>query len=688
VNIIETTAYDNLDNPTSVTDPAVTAAAPGNVRTSGFDALNRVIARTNPLSQSVSLAYDGADNLSTLTDPRALSTSREVDGFGEIIQEISPDRGTRSYWYDADGDLTKLVDGDGVEQDYAYDGRGRRTSISFPSDTAENTTFSYDATSGGNAGVGRLTGVTEASGSTSFTYDAQGRLTADAKVISPSGYTGALSVGYAYDVNGKVVRVTYPSGDVAAYTRTTDGLITAITFTPVGGAAQTILAGATYEPFGPLASFTYGNGLTLSRGYDQDYRLTGINVAAPGGATRIALSFGWQADGRLAGWSDAVGDRSVASATPSATLMTVSATSNQVTGTTLGGAPQRSRTYAAGGDLLTDAYVGGISYAYSYNAAKRLIGVTQNGAAAGAYAYDFQGQRVWRQTFGTGGTQTAYVYDKDGHLIAEHNAATGTVSREYVWLDDMPVALADISAGVATIGYIHTGQIDEPLEVTNQTQAVAWNAAADPFGAATVAPGATTALDMRLPGQSFQLEAGSLSQNHWRDYDPSLGRYAEADPLGIDAGANVYGYVDGDPVNWMDPWGLAKHDPNSQRCLDLAEKITKIQQDLLDRYNAIDSNQRNLPERIGPGESLASTVRGHRTLINIRDRDLRNAQNKYDDECGPPSPPPPCPDNAAAAARAASAAARALQAARAAVAADEAGAGVLEALEAILALIF
>jgi RHS repeat-associated protein len=66
----------------------------------------------------------------------------------------------------------------------------------------------------------------------------------------------------------------------------------------------------------------------------------------------------------------------------------------------------------------------------------------------------------------------------------------------------------------------------------------------------------TTTLDMRLPGQSFQLEPNSLHQNHWRDYDPSLGRYIEADPLGIDAGQNVYRYVDGNPLNWEDPWGL------------------------------------------------------------------------------------------------------------------------------------
>jgi len=84
---------------------------------------------------------------------------------------------------------------------------------------------------------------------------------------------------------------------------------------------------------------------------------------------------------------------------------------------------------------------------------------------------------------------------------------------------------------------------------------VVWNATVDPFGTATITGTPATPLDMRLPGQSFQLEADSLHQNHWRDYDPILARYLQADRLGIDAGQNVYAYVDGDPLNRVDPEG-------------------------------------------------------------------------------------------------------------------------------------
>ena len=42
-----------------------------------------------------------------------------------------------------------------------------------------------------------------------------------------------------------------------------------------------------------------------------------------------------------------------------------------------------------------------------------------------------------------------------------------------------------------------------------------------------------------------------------RDYDPKTGRWTAKDPiLFAGGGANLYGYVQNDPVNWRDPNGL------------------------------------------------------------------------------------------------------------------------------------
>jgi len=59
---------------------------------------------------------------------------------------------------------------------------------------------------------------------------------------------------------------------------------------------------------------------------------------------------------------------------------------------------------------------------------------------------------------------------------------------------------------------------------------------------------------LRFPGQWFQSETG-LHQNWMRDYDPTTGRYIQADPLGITPGPSLYGYAHQSPMVYADPNG-------------------------------------------------------------------------------------------------------------------------------------
>jgi RHS repeat-associated protein len=58
----------------------------------------------------------------------------------------------------------------------------------------------------------------------------------------------------------------------------------------------------------------------------------------------------------------------------------------------------------------------------------------------------------------------------------------------------------------------------------------------------------------RFAGQYFD-KASGLHYNHHRDYDPTLGRYVQSDPIGLEGGINTYLYVGADPNFGVDPDG-------------------------------------------------------------------------------------------------------------------------------------
>lgn len=101
---------------------------------------------------------------------------------------------------------------------------------------------------------------------------------------------------------------------------------------------------------------------------------------------------------------------------------------------------------------------------------------------------------------------------------------------------------------------VRTRDIGCPVFATNASRTQVWSATYTPFDSVHTSTGALP--PNRFPGQWFQTESG-LHQNWMRDYDPTTGRYIQADPLGLIDGASVYGYVGQNPGRWIDPLGLS-----------------------------------------------------------------------------------------------------------------------------------
>ncbi len=68
-------------------------------------------------------------------------------------------------------------------------------------------------------------------------------------------------------------------------------------------------------------------------------------------------------------------------------------------------------------------------------------------------------------------------------------------------------------------------------------------------------------------GSLFQAQRGATGQDYrrFRYYNPTIGRFTQEDPIGLAGGLNLYGFANGDPVNFSDPFGLCTP-PDSPEC--------------------------------------------------------------------------------------------------------------------------
>jgi RHS repeat-associated protein len=145
------------------------------------------------------------------------------------------------------------------------------------------------------------------------------------------------------------------------------------------------------------------------------------------------------------------------------------------------------------------------------------------------------------------------IFRGDRRVLGEYGTSAVDVTAEYIWLspevgdsgqfggDDgvggySPLAVA---SGAAQLSWVHGNHLGVPIIWTDEA------------GSST-APG-----DYALAGFPGQLRTLSdLYYNRYRDYDPTTGRYVQADPIGLSGDANPYAYAMNNPLMYSDPPGL------------------------------------------------------------------------------------------------------------------------------------
>ena len=176
-----------------------------NATTNTYDALNRLLTVTQPGGPLTRYAYDKANNLVTVTDPRNLVTTYGYDGLDNQVSLVSPDTGTTTRSFDAAGNVLTSTDARGVLATYAYDNASRVTQVAYSKSGFPTETHAYTWDAGPNA-KGRISQVTDPSGTTAWTFAPQGRVASRSQ--SAGGVT--LTTSYAW-ANGRLTGMTTPS---------------------------------------------------------------------------------------------------------------------------------------------------------------------------------------------------------------------------------------------------------------------------------------------------------------------------------------------------------------------------------------------------------------------------------------------------------------------------------------------
>jgi RHS repeat-associated protein len=196
---------------------------------------------------------------------------------------------------------------------------------------------------------------------------------------------------------------------------------------------------------------------------------------------------------------------------------------------------------------------------YHYDARNRLVRVsTLGGNTIATYKYDAFGRRIEKRA---GSETVRYVHF--GKRVLEERNAFNQVQRSYVYGRGVDEVL-QLKTAANNVFYYHDNSIGSIAALTDDSGGVVERYRYNAYGETTIlAADGVAELAKSLVGNSygytgrrFDAETGFYYYRA-RYYAPERGRFIQRDPLGYSDGMGVYAYVGNNPVNFVDPHGLA-----------------------------------------------------------------------------------------------------------------------------------
>ena len=239
--------------------------------------------------------------------------------------------------------------------------------------------------------------------------------------------------------------------------------------------------------------------------------------------------------------------------------------------------PTRNENYNLSGAVGTDHFTGsdsssGLAATMDVDEVAKTVTVSAGSSPAVTYTID---PASW--STGTAGSYQTVNFSYTSGDLTVTGGITRNDTNNFAFLQIRQGSSQSSSfslnyQGTATqtrVGYIFTDHLNTPRLITDANQQARWRwDQQEPFGVnvpdENPAGAGAFEFPVRFVGQYFDMET-SLAQNARRDYDASIARYVEADPLGVvpawpdtpARGLNaIYAYAAADPLLHTDEFGL------------------------------------------------------------------------------------------------------------------------------------
>lgn len=582
--------YDRCGRPSASTDPL------GGRTELTYDADSRIVARSSADGTVASTEYDAMGRV-TRTDVPGLGVARyRYDRAGRVVSVQDPRFGRRSLRYDAAGQLVAAVNGLGGVTRYEYDQRGRLVSTTNPVGTVTTRTYTQldkvasitdplgRTTTATYDGAGRQLTQTGADGVVlRWEYDAAGRETAQyngddllarierhartrtatitdhtgpgAPVVHSLEFdrlghlvrrdTGGRETRWTHDADGLRVAMSSPDGSTVRYARDAAGRVTAVEHSAFG------IVRYEYDDGGALRSLRAADS---EQAWLREHGFVTEHVRTTAGVvdvTRITRD----GSGRITRIDGPTGTTTYEHDDAG---QLVAAHAGRVTS---------EWAYDPAGHLVSERVDGRVRQ-FEHDAAGQLVRVVDDGAVT-EHQYDRRGQRV--RTSHSDGLTTAFSWEPRGWLnrvsrrgedTAVHVDALGEVATlEGVRVEwDTAAALpSPLSVGGRPVARAPGGL----LGVDGGWTATGWREARastdeDPWALLAAVAGEVGAVPL---GPDGSLLVSELEWMGARAYDASTRSFLSVDPLtpppGAAWGSNPYSFAGNDPLQAVDPLGLA-----------------------------------------------------------------------------------------------------------------------------------